>query len=65
MDDWVREQHARLLQIWADANRPYEAGQGVAPHLSIAKGRLTPSKAEEEHERQKEMGWDVQGNLES
>lgn len=63
MDDWVVEQHARLLQIWADANRPYDHENGVEPHLSIAKGRMTPEEAAKEHQRQKEMGWDVQGNL--
>jgi hypothetical protein len=65
MDDWVREQHARLLQIWSDADRPYSHDQGVAPALSIKKGKMTPDEAEKEHQRQKDMGWDVHGNLET
>ena len=65
MDEWVIEQHSRLLQIWSDADRPYDHKNGVAPHLSIAKGRMTPQEAAKEHERQKEMGWDVHGNLET
>lgn len=63
MDEWVTEQHDNLLKIWADADRPYTHEHGVAPRLSIAKGKLLPSAAQAEHERQKELGWDVQGNL--
>ncbi|GFZ45356.1 hypothetical protein JCM24511_03082 [Saitozyma sp. JCM 24511] len=63
LPEWVEEQHDRLLKIWSDADRPYSAEHGVPPRLSIAKGRLTPEEAAKEHERQKELGWDVQGNL--
>jgi hypothetical protein len=63
LNEWVEEQHARLLQIWADADRPYSHEHGVPPRLSIAKGRLTPEEAAKEHQRQKDLGWDVQGNL--
>lgn len=64
MDDWVVEQHANLHDIWAKADRPYTAEHGVAPRLSIAKGRLTPEEAAKEHQRQKDLGWDVNGNIE-
>lgn len=60
----MREQHRRLLQVWSDAGRDYAAENGVPPRESIAKGKITPQEAEKEHQRQKEMGWDVQGNLE-
>lgn len=63
-DEWVGQQHDRLLSIWAAADRPYTAGHGVEPRLSIAKGKMTPQEAAKEHERQKELGWDVLGNLE-
>jgi len=63
MDDWVREQHARLLSIWEEADRPYSHEHGVSPSLSIAKGKMTPNEAEKEHQRQKDLGWDVHGNL--
>jgi hypothetical protein len=32
--------------------------------LSIATGKLTPQEAEKEHQRQKDLGWDVSGNIE-
>ncbi|KIR36347.1 hypothetical protein I352_01295 [Cryptococcus deuterogattii MMRL2647] len=64
LDDWVREQHSRLLQVWSDAGRKYTPENGVPPRESIAKGKITPQEAEKEHQRQKELGWDVQGNLE-
>ncbi|ORY31443.1 hypothetical protein BCR39DRAFT_526792 [Naematelia encephala] len=63
LDEWVQDQHDRLLQIWADADRPYSHEHGVAPRLSIQKGRMTPEEAEKEHQRQKDLGWDVQGNV--
>jgi len=62
-DDWVRTQHARLLSIWEEADRPYTHEHGISPSLSIAKGKITPSEAEKEHQRQKDLGWDVHGNL--
>lgn len=64
MDEWVEEQQARLHQIWADADRPYTHEHGVDPKLSIAKGKILPEDAQKEHQRQKELGWDVNGNLE-
>ena len=63
LDEWVEEQHARLHTIWADADRPYSHEHGVSPRMSIAKGRLTPGEAEKEHQRQKDLGWDVNGNI--
>ncbi|WVQ80546.1 hypothetical protein IAT38_002651 [Cryptococcus sp. DSM 104549] len=63
LDDWVRQQHDRLLEVWRNATRPYTAENGVAPRLSVEKGRATPKQAELEHQRQKELGWDVQGNI--
>jgi hypothetical protein len=63
LDEWVREQHERILEIWSDADRPYSADSGVHPRDSIAKGRLTPEEAAKEHQRQKDMGWDVKGNV--
>jgi len=65
LDEWVEEQHSRLLEIWAAADRPYSPEHGVPPRLSIAKGRLTPEGAAKEHQRQKDMGWDVNGNLDT
>jgi hypothetical protein len=62
-DDWVREQHQRLIDIWADADRPYTHEHGVAPRLSLEKGKLTPEEAAKEHQRQKDLGWDVKGNI--
>jgi hypothetical protein len=64
MDEWVTEQHARLHSIWADADRPYTHQHGVPASQSIASGKLTPEEAAKEHERQKNLGWDVEGNLE-
>ncbi len=63
LDEWVEEQHARLLQVWQDADRPYSHEHGVAPRLSIAKGNFTPEEARKEHQRQKDLGWDVEGNV--
>ncbi|KAK8858457.1 hypothetical protein IAR55_002684 [Kwoniella newhampshirensis] len=63
LDQWVQEQHARLLQIWADEDRPYTHEHGIPPRISIANGKMTPTEAEKEHQRQKELGWDVQGNI--
>ena len=63
MDEWVEEQHARLHSIWTDADRPYSHEHGVSPRISMAKGRLTPGEAEKEHQRQKDLGWDVTGNI--
>lgn len=62
-DAWVREQHARLLQIWAEADRPWSHDHGLAPSLSIAKGKIIPEGVKKEHQRQKDLGWDVKGNL--
>ncbi|OCF31309.1 hypothetical protein I316_07095 [Kwoniella heveanensis BCC8398] len=64
LDEWVREQHARLLQIWSEADRPYTPEMGVDPRLSVKKGKQTPEEAQKEHQRQKELGWDVGGNIE-
>ncbi|WWC88817.1 uncharacterized protein L201_003730 [Kwoniella dendrophila CBS 6074] len=63
LDEWVVEQHDRLHKIWSDANRPYDIENGVSPKLSIKKGKQTPEEAQKEHQRQKELGWDVGGNL--
>ncbi|RXK41661.1 hypothetical protein M231_01161 [Tremella mesenterica] len=63
LDDWVKEQHARLLKIWEDAGRPYTHENGIPPSQSMAKGRLTPEEAEKEHQRQMDLGWDVDGNI--
>ncbi|WVR06229.1 hypothetical protein IAU60_003259 [Kwoniella sp. DSM 27419] len=63
LEEWVREQHERLLKIWQDEDRPYDAEHGVPPKDSIAQGRKTPEEAQKEHQRQKEMGWDVAGNV--
>lgn len=60
----MREQHERLLRIWSEADRPYSHEHGVPPKLSIATGKLTPQEAEKEHQRQKDLGWDVSGNIE-
>lgn len=57
------EQHERLYDIWAAADRPYTYEHGVPPTLSIAKGKLTPENAAKEHQRQKDLGWDVSGNI--
>ncbi|WVO15803.1 hypothetical protein L204_103465 [Cryptococcus depauperatus] len=59
LDDWIQEQHSRLLQIWSNAKRPYTWDNGVPPKQSIKKGQIRPAKAEKEHQRQKELGWDV------
>jgi hypothetical protein len=64
MDNWVEEQHNRLLQIWADADRPYAAEHGVSSRESMKKGKVVPDGAAKEHQRQKDLGWDVHGNLE-
>lgn len=64
-DDWVIEQHARILKVWREAGRPYEAGHGVDLDISVQKGRQLPEEARKEHERQKEMGWDVDGNIDA
>ncbi|ODO01524.1 hypothetical protein I350_06344 [Cryptococcus amylolentus CBS 6273] len=61
LDDWVWEQHARLLDLWAQAGRQYTPENGVLPKESREKGKIMPEKAEKEQQRQKEMGWDVQG----
>ncbi len=55
----MREQHDRILDIWAKALIPYEWDKGIDPARSIAKGKLTPEEADKENRRQKEMGWDV------
>lgn len=62
-DDWVQEQHDRILNIWRDSHRPYAWDQGIDPAKSVAKGKRLPEGARRENERQKEMGWDVEGNL--
>ncbi|WVQ65931.1 uncharacterized protein L199_004109 [Kwoniella botswanensis] len=63
LDDWVKKQHQRLLDIWADDNRPYDIEHGVSPKVSMQKGKETPESAQKEHQRQKDLGWDVGGNL--
>jgi hypothetical protein len=63
LNEWVREQHQRIIDIWDTAGRPFEWDHGVDPLQSIAHGRITPPKAAEEHARQKELGWDVAGNV--
>ncbi|KAI5453389.1 hypothetical protein NCC49_005868 [Naganishia albida] len=62
-DEWVVEQHARIMEVWREAGRPYEPGHGLDLSLSIEKGKMLPEEARKEHERQKEMGWDVDGNI--
>lgn len=64
-DDWVVEQHARILDVWRTADRPFEPGHGVDLEVSVQKGRQLPEEARKEHERQKEMGWDVDGNIDA
>ena len=63
LDEWVVDRHKNLYEIWAAADRPYSHEHGVSPRLSIAKGKLTPETAAKEHQRQKDLGWDVKGNL--
>ncbi|KAL7422144.1 hypothetical protein Q5752_002787 [Cryptotrichosporon argae] len=63
LDEWVVEQHARVLSIWAAAGRPYDAEHGVDPRVSARLGKQTPDEAQREHERQKELGWDVGDNV--
>ncbi|WRT67640.1 uncharacterized protein IL334_004612 [Kwoniella shivajii] len=63
LDEWVEQQHDRLLQIWSNASKPYDVDNGISPRLSIEKGKQTPERAQKEHQRQKELGWDVGGNL--
>jgi hypothetical protein len=58
-DEWLIEQATRIKKIWADAGRPYKAGQGVDPAISIEKGKHQPEAAAKEKERQKAAGWDV------
>jgi len=62
-DSWVREQHNRLLSIWENSTQEWAYDQGISPRLSIAKGKIVPEGAKEEHQRQKALGWDVSGNL--
>jgi hypothetical protein len=62
-DSWVREQRNRLLSIWENSTREWAYDQGISPRLSIAKGKIVPEGAKEEHQRQKALGWDVSGNL--
>jgi hypothetical protein len=57
------EQHARIMDVWREAGRPYEPGHGVDLSTSVEKGKMLPEEARKEHERQKEMGWDVDGNI--
>ncbi|KAK1920534.1 hypothetical protein DB88DRAFT_503663 [Papiliotrema laurentii] len=42
-----------LYDIWAAADRPY----------TYEHGKLTPENAAKEHQRQKDLGWDVSGNI--
>jgi hypothetical protein len=63
-DSWVEEQHDRLLKVWAEADRPYSHENGVSPKLSIANGKVIPEGVQKEHQRQKDLGWDVHGNIE-
>ncbi|WWC70617.1 uncharacterized protein I206_104568 [Kwoniella pini CBS 10737] len=63
LDEWVIEQHKRLHELWDSSNRPYDIENGIPPIQSIFKGKQTPESAQKEHERQKELGWDVGGNL--
>lgn len=51
------------MEVWREAGRPYEPGHGLDLSLSIEKGKMLPEEARKEHERQKEMGWDVDGNI--
>lgn len=51
------------MDVWREAGRPYEAGHGVDLAASVQKGNLLPEEARKEHERQKELGWDVEGNI--
>ena len=62
-DSWVREQRNRLLSIWENSTQEWAYDQGISPRLSIAKGKIVPKGAKEEHQRQKALGWDVSGNL--
>jgi hypothetical protein len=64
-DEWVIEQHERMLKVWREAGRPYEPGHGVPIETSVQKGKQLPEEARKEHERQKEMGWDVDGNIDA
>ncbi|TXT10010.1 uncharacterized protein COLE_03944 [Cutaneotrichosporon oleaginosum] len=64
MDDWVEEQVKKIHDIWMLAGRPYEPDNGIARHISIASGKRKPEAATAEKQRQKEMGWDVQDNVE-
>lgn len=58
-NEWVIEQHNRILTAWKESNRPYEWDRGLSPDQILEKGRQISKSALEEFERQKAMGWDV------
>ncbi|KAJ9127215.1 hypothetical protein QFC24_001453 [Naganishia onofrii] len=64
-DEWVSEQQNRILEVWREAGRPYEAGHGVDLATSVESGKRVPEGVIKEHERQKELGWDVAGNIDA
>lgn len=64
-DEWVSEQQNRILEVWREAGRPYEAGHGVDLVTSVESGKRVPEGVIKEHERQKELGWDVAGNIDA
>lgn len=63
LDEWVPEIHDRVKGVWNEAGRPYGEQNGVERRISVAMGKSRPKKAEEEHQRQKELGWDVGNNF--
>lgn len=58
----MKEQHDRLLSIWSTSNRAYTPETGIPRKQIIEKGKQTPEGALRENQRQKELGWDVDGN---
>lgn len=62
-DEWVLQQHQRILDAWAKEARPYDEHNGVSPAKSAMLGKIFPDQAKQEHERQKELGWDVAKNV--
>lgn len=58
-DEWVVEQHERILDAWRQIDRPYDWKHGVDPLVVQAKGHQVSESALKEYERQKAQGWDV------
>ena len=63
LDEWLLDLIDRLHSTWSAAGKEWSADTGIPTKDSIAKGGIVPKKAAEEHQRQKELGWDVDGNI--